>query len=132
MIDPVEGRVRHGDGDADEEEEQDESDYSDSDADSDDTQALLPFRRIARRAKEYFYIKALVRRIGPEQPFLVSQEGRIKAIQGTLKLDLSTMIKQASNAGQGKNEVVLNASKLHDCFGHDDAEAVAALKQMRI
>lgn len=109
-----------------------EEDESEDEEIPDDTGAtIVPLQKLENHIQKYLYIESMVKRIGDQHPFLVSQSGRLSKIKSTLLLDLSTAVNQADRSGEKRDERMLTVMKLYDLMG-EETDAVNALKKMKI
>ena len=100
---------------------------SEDESETDDAGQSVPLARLTRRIQQFLYVQKLVQKIGPEHPFLASQEGRSQKIRQILVLDLNNALQQARAIG-GNNDRLLKLLLLYKDLGAP-AEALKTLKR---
>ena len=105
----------------------------DDEVESEDSEEELEdgfdFKRLRRHTELYAYLLKMVQKLGPDRPFLISQEERIRRLKETLLLDLGSTLKQltALNTANGS---VLKTLDLYSLIGGSSA-ALHVLKEAR-
>ena len=101
---------------------------SDSGSDDDAVGAsAISVSKLSRHAQRFRYIEALVRRVGPEHPFIVRQEERLLRLKNTILLDLKTALGQARAMGKNGQGRALKVLKIYGDLG-EQREAVMRVK----
>lgn len=105
---------------------------SDSEAESDEEESAngITVPRLRRHTEQFLQIKRLIHKIGPEHPFLESQEERIVRLNQTILLDLNSALKQAIISG---NDMTDDLLKILGIYTEMDAvnEAIKVLKESK-
>lgn len=101
-----------------------------SDAESEDEVEVIMTGRLRRRAEEYVYVTRLVRKLGPELPFLVGQEERILRLKQTILLDLGNALKQVYAIRSDQRGNVLRILDVYRTMG-EQGEALRMLKEAK-
>ncbi|KAK2756404.1 hypothetical protein FQN54_005296 [Arachnomyces sp. PD_36] len=127
--------IKDGSGDSDDDSDtfiDSEEDESEEEEISNDTGAtIVSLRKLESHIQKYLYVESMIKRIGEQHPFLVSQEGRMGKIKSTILLDLSTALNQADRSGEKRDGRMLAVMELYDLIG-EETDAVNALKKMKI
>ena len=111
--------------------DEDEAEPSDSDEDSDeDGSRGMPVSRLRRHMQQYVYIKRMVARIGPEHPFLQTQEERVLRLKQTVLLDLNSALKQTSGTTEEDKERLLKILAIYRDMGEPE-EVLKVLRDRR-
>ena len=111
--------------------EEDEDEGSDSDEENGEELAgVVEIGKPCRHAAQYVYITKLVQKLGPEHPFLESQEERIQRLRQTILLDLGTALKQAAAAGEDGQLAILKALGVYKAM-NESKEAIRVLKETK-
>lgn len=119
--------VQNGTGDTREKEGAD--DDVESEDSEDELEDGVDLRKLRRHTEQYAYLMKMVQKLGPERPFLVSQEERIRRLKETLLLDLGSTLKQltALNTANGS---ILKILDLYSLIEEPNA-ALRVLKEAR-
>ena len=103
------------------------------DVESEDSEEELEdgvdLRKLRRHTEQYAYLMKMVQKLGPDKPFLISQEERRRRLKETLLLDLGSTLKQltALNTASGS---ILKILDLYRLIGEPNA-ALRVLKEAR-
>lgn len=89
------------------------SDESDSEIDEDTS--AVPLSKIHRRVQQYTDMQRLVKRVGPQHPFIAAQDPRLKKIKQTLLMDLANTLKQCKKSDSQAQ--TLKVLKLYETIG---------------
>lgn len=109
--------------------EDEDADFSDSDEGSEEGDGIST-SRLKRHAEQYIYIQRLVKRIGPEHPFLVKEEERILRLRQTILLDLGNGLKQIAPTSDEDKGRIINILGVYREMG-EFKEALKVLKERR-
>ncbi|KAL8724743.1 MAG: hypothetical protein Q9166_007782 [cf. Caloplaca sp. 2 TL-2023] len=102
---------------------------SESDDDSDEGQeGGILISRLNRHAKQYLLTQRIIRRVGPDHPFLMKQAGRMTKIKGTILLDLGNALKQA---GGQDTEQIMRVLAIYRDLG-ESQEATKLLSERKL
>ncbi|KAF2090749.1 hypothetical protein K490DRAFT_34671, partial [Saccharata proteae CBS 121410] len=116
--------VKHAEAGSDSESDTEEEDEDDGQGGEDEPAGLARLRRLVR---QYLVVRQLVQRVGPEHPFLVTQESRMMKVRNTLLLDLGAALKQAKSTGPSGQGRVLKTMAIYAEMD-ESAEAVKVLR----
>lgn len=105
--------------------------FSETDDEMEEDESGISTSTLKRHAHQLIYIQRLVKKIGPEHPFLVGQEEKILRLRQTVLLDLSNTLKQCpapSDQQKGKIIKILGIYREMGDFG----EALKVLKERKL
>lgn len=104
--------------------------FSETDDETEEDETGVPTSRLKRHAHQLIYIRRLVKKIGPEHPFLVRQEERILRLRQTILLDLSNTLKQCPAASDEQKGRIIKILGIYREMG-DFEEALKVLKERK-
>lgn len=111
--------------------EDEEAGFSESeDETEEEDESGISTSRLKRHAHQLIYIQLLVKKIGPEHPFLVRQEERILRLRQTILLDLSSTLKQCPAASDEQKGRVIKILGIYREMGEFE-EALKVLKERK-
>lgn len=110
--------------------EDDNAGFSETDDDTEEDEGGISTSTLKRHAHQLIYIQRLVKKIGPEHPFLVGQEERILRLRQTILLDLSNTLKQCSAGSDQQKGKIIKILGIYREMG-DFEEALKVLKERK-
>ena len=105
-------------------------DVSDTEDSEEDEECGVETRKLRLHAEQYVHITKLVKKFGPEHPFLVTQEGRISRLRQTVLLDMGNALKQAMAGGDDEKGAVMKILEVYRMLD-EPKEALGVLKEAR-
>lgn len=111
--------------------EDEEAGFSESeDETEEEDESGISISRLKRHAHQLIYIQRLVKKIGPEHPFLVNQEERILRLQQTILLDLSNTLKQCPAASTEQKGRIMKLIGIYREMGNFE-EGLKVIKERK-
>lgn len=110
--------------------EDEDAGFSETDDETEEDDSGITISTLKRHAHQLIYIQRLVKKIGPEHPFLIGQEERILRLRQTILLDLSNTLKQCSAASDPQKGKIIKILGIYREMG-DFGEALKVLKERK-
>lgn len=104
--------------------------FSETESETEEDEGGISTSSLKRHAHQLIYIQRLVKKTGPEHPFLVRQEERIARLRQTILLDLSNTLKQCPAASDEQKGRIMRILGIYRDMGDFD-EALKVLKERK-